>query len=451
MPRLSRRQQAIKAARKFFKRMLIVYIVLKDDIDDALCANKNATMDSSNSMLEDLLVLAYARLNALQASCYSECQLYRPPTYAVPLFTDDLHHVDIDKSGIFPWLNDSKFLQKYCMSRHAFWKLYSLIKDDDIFLPPPCNGKSQWPIAFQLMTCLKAFGEEGSGSSPANLRDVFATGYGTSIVYMQWVVHAIRNLHDKYVSWPDANERKLIAHRIHQSCGLPNCIGMVDGTLFLLTFKPNRTDHADFKGRKHGYSLSRIFVNDDRQFIRYYSVGWPGCTHDNRIAGNSQLWRTPNEFFAANEYIIGDSAFEVNWFILPAYSSPAGATMSDEHTLFNKQLSKARVISEHTIGLLKGRFPWLRSIRKNITENKNTLKEILFWLDACVILHNFLLEHRLELYEEDWIEDDDDSVIDDAHRRPSAMDELNLPVPGNRPSDFHRTQVLYFLQELYGV
>ena len=100
--------------------------------------------------------------------------------------------------------------------------------------------------------------------------------------------------------------------------------------------------------------------------------------------------------------------------------------MSAGHIIFNKQLSKAQIISEHTLGLLKGRFPWLRSIRKNITENKKTLKEVLLWLDACVILHNFLLEHKLELYEEDWIEYDTDS----------AADELNLPVPDNRPADF---------------
>ena len=162
------------------------------------------------------------------------------------------------------WLNDAEFLRKYCMTRDAFWKLYSLIKDDDIFLPLPGNGKSQRLIAFQLMTCLKAFGKEGSGSSAANLKDVFATGYGTAIVYIRHVVHAIRNLQEKYVSWPNADKQKLIAHRIHLSCGLPNCTGMVDGTLFPLTFKPMRTDHANFKGRKHGYSLSGIFVNDDK-------------------------------------------------------------------------------------------------------------------------------------------------------------------------------------------
>ena len=86
--------------------------------------------------------------------------------------------------------------------------------------------------------------------------------------------------------------------------------------------------------------------------------------------------------------------------------------MSDKNTLFNKQLSKARVISEHTIGLLKGRFPWLRAIRKSVTEDKTTLKDIILCLDACVILHNFLLENKMEVYEEDWL-DDEDSVLHD--------------------------------------
>ena len=73
------------------------------------------------------------------------------------------------------------------------------------------------------------------------------------------------------------------------------------------------------------------------------------------------------------------------------------------------------------------------------------------WLDACVILHNFLLKNNMEVYEEDWLEHDNESVIDDAQRRPAGSDALNLPVPNNRPADYRRTQVLYFLQELYGM
>ena len=75
---------------------------------------------------------------------------------------------------------------------------------------------------------------------------------------------------------------------------------------------------------------------------------------------------------------------------------------------------------------------------------------MLLWLDACVILHNFLLKNNVELYEEDWI-DDEDSVFDDSARRPEGDDELNLPVPNNFPPDYRRTQVLYFLQEQSGI
>ena len=57
----------------------------------------------------------------------------------------------------------------------------------------------------------------------------------------------------------------------------------------------------------------------------------------------------------------------------------------------------------------------------------------------------------MEKYEDDRLDDDDDSVMDDAQRRPSGTDELNLPVPNNRPADYRRTQVLYYLQELYGI
>ena len=55
------------------------------------------------------------------------------------------------------------------------------------------------------------------------------------------------------------------------------------------------------------------------------------------------------------------SQYAAGWpginLILSAFSCPSGATMSPEHTLFNKHLSKSRVTLEHTLGLLKDRFP----------------------------------------------------------------------------------------------
>ena len=124
--------------------------------------------------------------------------------------------------------------------------------------------------------------------------------------------------------------------------------------------------------------------------------------------------------------------------------------MRHDHTTFNRHLSKIRVVSEHTIGLLKGRFPWMRCIRKDLTENPRTSAEIIQMVDACAILHNFLLKHKMEKYEEDWIDDDDNSIIDGYDRLPSGNDELNQPVPDGRAPDFRRTQLLYYLQETIG-
>ena len=69
-------------------------------------------------------------------------------------------------------------------------------------------------------------------------------------------------------------------------------------------------------------------------------------------------------------------------------------------------------------------------------------------LDACEILHNFLLENKMEVYEDNWLDDDDDgdSVLDDVQQHPSGIYELNFPVPNNRAAAYQRTQVLYFLQ-----
>eukprot|EP00977_Amphora_coffeiformis_P000332 scaffold89_cov120-Amphora_coffeaeformis.AAC.1 len=99
-------------------------------------------------------------------------------------------------------------------------------------------------------------------------------------------------------------------------------------------------------------------------------------------------------------------------------------------------MSRVRVISEHTIGLLKGRFPWLRSIRKVITEDSGTLRDILGIIDACVIIHNFLMQRGLEAKEEELYCDDDVTVLDEYERLPEG-DELMQRVPTGSPGD-HR-------------
>ena len=120
--------------------------------------------------------------------------------------------------------------------------------------------------------------------------------------------------------------------------------------------------------------------------------------------------------------------------------------MPREQELFNDALKSPRVLSEHCIGILKGRFPFLRSIRNLITDNKEDLKRILKYVSAAAILHNLLIEYDNEV-PDDWIDFDDFSEMDDPNR--AADDELDVAVPVGSSSDERRQQLMRYHAEYH--
>eukprot|EP00977_Amphora_coffeiformis_P014162 scaffold3890_cov159-Amphora_coffeaeformis.AAC.2 len=175
------------------------------------------------------------------------------------------------------------------MPREAFNDLLQLIKDDPVFVSGYKKGRQQRPVQYQLMTLLKFLGSEGTASSNPDLRNVFNTGHGTNLLYVRRAVQALRNIRNAFVKWPTEEEGKDIAAAILEKSGLPNCVGIIDGTLFHLAFAPQTQDVPDYKGRKHLYTLSSVIVCDYNRLVRYYVAGWPGSTHDNRIARNTAM------------------------------------------------------------------------------------------------------------------------------------------------------------------
>jgi len=85
--------------------------------------------------------------------------------------------------------------------------------------------------------------------------------------------------------------------------------------------------------------------------------------------------------------------------------------------------------SEHTIGILKGRFPWLRSIRMKITKKKRSLCRILQLLDATIILHNMLLTFKENMDVTDWIDGWCFGLRCGRKRREEDMSELTKSIP----------------------
>jgi hypothetical protein len=125
---------------------------------------------------------------------------------------------------------------------------------------------------------------EGNGMCNEAARNVFSTGSGTIQDMKDRVANAIyADLLEDAVFWPDEEERKVINLSFLEDFGIPNVSAILDGTLFGIAFTPQREDAGDFKGRKGGYTLTCLIANDHQKRIRYYHLGWPGSTHDDRV------------------------------------------------------------------------------------------------------------------------------------------------------------------------
>ena len=102
------------------------------------------------------------------------------------------------------------------------------------------------------------------------------------------------------------------------------------------------------------------------------------------------------------------------------------------------------------MGMWKGQFLWLQKIRMIINNNPKSLKIILLYIDALIILHNMLIELGDDSDEGvDWNVDDEVLTdIDDAGRIPKE-DVLHLPIPRGAPKGTRREQLKNLMREKY--
>ena len=133
-------------------------------------------------------------------------------------------------------------------------------------------------------------------------------------------------------------------------------------------------------------------------------------------------------------------------FTVSTYNKPQGSSIPHEQEMFNIALSKPQVESEYAISIRKGRFPWLHSIPMIMKQStqKEDLSNILEVFDTCVILHNFLIEHKEEIPYE--LMDDEASGVSNAI---SDMDKLNQPLGEAEPNDHRHKQLNLYINENY--
>jgi hypothetical protein len=341
-------------------------------------------------------------------------------------------------------INDNDFLREFRVSRKSFKALHDLIKDHPVFNRGR-RGPKQEPSEFQLLIFLRFVGQCGDGNSSHRMKLFFPASVGGIDNAKKRVLQAVLALRNIAIVWPDEEERKEIARRMHAKFDWPNLVFIADGTLFPFATKPQLEDAADYKGRKLGYTLNAMILCDDRRRVRAYLAGNPGTCHDERALKQMQIANHPEDFLSDREYGIGDSAFDPRRWMVPAYKKPARHPMPREHEVLNEKMKKPRVISEHVNGILKNRFRILNKL-PFVVKDKATMRETIKYIDACIILHNLLVGIRDDVPDE-WLHEIERLSDIDECEPLEDDDELNQPVLENRRADTRRNQLMHYFNE----
>ena len=129
-------------------------------------------------------------------------------------------------------------------------------------------------------------------------------------------------------------------------------------------------------------------------------------------------------------------------FITP-YKLPAAREKANK--AFNFAHSKERIKIEHSFGVLKARWPSLRSLPVRIRHNvqKDHLR-VIQWIMACLVLHNFLvLRHE----DESWLT----TIIEEIQEEGQVIEPEIRPILGDiamkAAGEVQRAILCYQIQE----
>ncbi|XP_046811016.1 uncharacterized protein LOC124420820 [Lucilia cuprina] len=123
-------------------------------------------------------------------------------------------HLGVPKSNkwnqnVLKMFDESRFNQMIRVRPEEFVHILNSIKDDDVFNTSPKTA--QLPIDMQLKIVLYLLGSSGDGLSTRKVATLFGVGDGGTIQKVtKRVFKAILNLKEKFLSWPNAEERQQI-------------------------------------------------------------------------------------------------------------------------------------------------------------------------------------------------------------------------------------------------
>ncbi|KAG0149865.1 hypothetical protein CROQUDRAFT_104795 [Cronartium quercuum f. sp. fusiforme G11] len=268
----------------------------------------------------------------------------------------------------------------------GFRALLDLIADHPVFISASPNQPP--PVVHQLALTLERLGTNGNGASIGRFGRMYKMSRGCVITSTRRVLIAILDRGKDYVSWPSPERRHKSSNVLARE-GFPHCVGFVKGATFPIYQRPGLHGET-FYDRKSRYSINAQIVCDcDRRITAVYA-GWPGSCADVTVFGKMSVAKNAERFFGAATNTV-------------TRSYKAQAANNERVRDFNYYVAKTRVRNEHSIGVLKGRWPSLECMRLHLY-GRTHMHAYSQWIRACVILSNIfagLEDAWTELFEEE--------------------------------------------------
>ena len=199
----------------------------------------------------------------------------------------------------------------------------------------------------------------------------------------------------------DLDHMKDVAKGFEENCrcgSFHGCIGALDGWLVKIKrpgLNDNVTCPGDFFSRKGFFAINCQVIVDRYKRVLYKSILCRGAEHDSSAFKASDIYEILNEQRDLLEreglYFIGDSAYALRSYLITPYDNAIHGENDDN---FNFYHSSARIVVECAFGEIDMRWGiFWKPLKFSLARNAMVI-------DACLRLHNFIVDFRLKEIED---------------------------------------------------
>jgi len=135
--------------------------------------------------------------------------------------------------------------------------------------------------------------------------------------------------------------------------------------------------------------LSLLLESDHQRNILAVTTEFTGAASDTLVQRHAAWHRRPDRHFSPDEYVFGEKGMLYSARVVGPHKG--GDAETPDNRNFEWQLPRLRVVSEHTIGILKSRWSSLRDLRLQLWSSDDVVFAF-EWCVVCCILQNLCYE-----------------------------------------------------------